>query len=222
MDLSDARALGLSLLAEHGLASWRLVFDRAKRRAGICRYDQSVIGLSAPLTALHDEAEVRDTILHEIAHALAGPSAGHGPRWQAIARRIGCSGQRCVPAESPRVPGAWVGTCPAGHTSELHRRPVRVRSCSVCSPGVFSADHILEWSHRGRAVPMHPNYVAELAAIRAGRQVLVLAPGMRARIVAPGPWHGAVGTVVKRGRTRYHVKVKGDLLGVPFGAAELA
>ena len=34
------------------------------------------------------EAEIRDTILHEIAHALAGPEARHGARWKAIARRI--------------------------------------------------------------------------------------------------------------------------------------
>ena len=220
MEMSDARRLAGALMAEHGLASWRLEFDRAKRRAGICRYDRATIGLSAPLTRLHSESEVRDTVLHEIAHALAGPGAGHGPRWQAIARRIGCSGERCVSAESPRVPGAWVGTCPVGHTAELHRRPERVRSCSVCTPGRFSADHILEWTHRGQPTPMHPNYLAELEAIRTGRRVRIAAPGMQVRITAAGPWQGTVGTVVKRGRTRYHVKVKGDLLGVPFGVAE--
>ena len=220
MELTAARRLGLALMAEHGLLRWQLEFDRAKRRAGICRYDRTTIGLSGPLTRLHSEAEVRDTLLHEIAHALAGPRAGHGPRWQAIARLIGCTGERCVPATSPRVPGAWVGTCPAGHTAELHRRPERVRSCSTCAPGRFSADHILEWTHRGQPASMHPNYRAELEAIRCGRPVLVAAPGMRVRITASGPWHGAVGTVVKRGRTRYQVKVKGDLLGVPFGVAE--
>lgn len=220
MDLSAARTLGLTLLAEHGLTQWRLEFDRAKRRAGICRYDRRTIGLSGPLTRIHSETEVRDTLLHEIAHALAGPRAGHGPRWQAIARRIGCSGERCVSPESPRVPGAWVGTCPAGHTSELHRRPERVRSCSTCTPGRFSPEHILEWTHHGRPAVMHPNYLAELEAIRTGRPVLVAGPGMKVRITAPGPWQGSVGTVVKRGRTRYHVKVKGDLLGVPFGVAE--
>lgn len=182
MDLAAARSLGLALMAEHRLTSWRLEFDRAKRRAGVCRYDRSVIGLSEPLTRLHSEAEVRDTILHEIAHAIAGPRAGHGPLWREVARRIGCSAQRCVPAEAPRVPGAWVGVCPAGHTSELHRRPVRVRSCSTCLPGRFSVDHILEWTHHGQPAAMHPRYVAELAQIdRLADQLRAIAAGSRPR-----------------------------------------
>ena len=32
---------------------------------------------------------VTEVILHEIAHALAGPEAGHGPEWKAIAIRLG-------------------------------------------------------------------------------------------------------------------------------------
>jgi len=90
VDLEDARRLATELMTRHGLAGWRFELDRAKRRAGICRHQQRTIGLSAPLTRLHPEAEVRDTILHEIAHALAGPRAGHGPAWVATALRIGC------------------------------------------------------------------------------------------------------------------------------------
>ena len=32
-----------------------------------------------------------DTILHEIAHAIAGANAGHGPVWKAVAKRIGAA-----------------------------------------------------------------------------------------------------------------------------------
>ena len=83
VDLDDAARMARALMAEHGLRGWSLVFDRAKRRAGICRYDQRVIGLSAPLTALHGEADVRDTVLHEIAHALVGARHGHDATWRA-------------------------------------------------------------------------------------------------------------------------------------------
>ena len=38
-----------------------------------------------------NEEEIRDTVLHEIAHAIAGPEAGHGPLWKATARRIGAT-----------------------------------------------------------------------------------------------------------------------------------
>ncbi|MYB34820.1 MAG: SprT family zinc-dependent metalloprotease [Gammaproteobacteria bacterium] len=33
----------------------------------------------------HQSEQVNDAILHEIAHALAGPKAGHGSEWKAIA-----------------------------------------------------------------------------------------------------------------------------------------
>lgn len=105
MDTRDAHDLARALLAQHGLTSWSVEWDSAKTRAGVCRFPEQTIGLSAPLTRLHDEAEVRDTILHEIAHALAGPQAKHGPRWRQVARSIGCSGRRCTSEESERIAG---------------------------------------------------------------------------------------------------------------------
>ena len=133
MEIGAAREMARGLMDEHGLQGWQLTFDRAKRRAGVCRPGQRTIGLSRPLTELHDVAQVRDTVLHEIAHALAGPRAGHGPRWREIAAAIGAVPQRCLPSDAPTVAGAWVGTCPAGHTIDRHRRPTQVSSCRECS-----------------------------------------------------------------------------------------
>ncbi|MDT9593684.1 SprT-like domain-containing protein [Nocardioides zeae] len=220
MELSAAHAMATGLLAEHGLEGWTVELDLAKARAGVCRYATRTIGLSAHLTRLHDEVTVRDTVLHEIAHAIAGPRAGHGPTWRAVARRIGCAADRCLPADAPRVPGAWLGVCPAGHTAERHRRPERLASCATCRPS-FSAEHLYEWTHRGRPEPMHPNYVAELEALRTGRPVVRLGPGHVVRIVAPGSHHGRRGVVAKRGRTRYQVRVGRTMLSVPFAGVEL-
>lgn len=229
MDLSEVRRLGLALIAEHGLDGWRLELDRARRRAGVCRYDRSVIGLSAPLMRLYDEAEVRETILHEIAHALAGARAGHGPRWRAIARRIGSTGARCIDDDAPRVPGAWVGRCDwCGYTVELYRRPQRVRFCTDCWPGPNGHDHVLEWTFKGETVPMHPAYVAELAQVRRFQEALRsiettyarVPVGGSVRITAHGRFQGTIGTVMKRGRTRYHVRIPGGVVTVPFPYAE--
>jgi hypothetical protein len=184
----------------------------------VCRYADRVIGLSAPLTVLHDESEVRDTVLHEIAHALVGPAHRHDAVWRATARRIGASGERCVPAGAPRVEGAWVGVCPAGHVHDRHRRPERVLSCRECSPR-FSVDHVLQWTHRGRPAAMHPNYRAELAALHAGRSLALAPPGARVRVVVPGQYDGRVGRVLKRGRTRYHVQLPEGVLQVTFAGA---
>lgn len=209
------------LLLEHGLTRWRVELDGAKRRAGVCRFADQVIGLSAPLTELHGEEEVRDTVLHEIAHALVGPSHGHDRIWRATAVRIGCSGARCMDSDAPRVAGDWVGVCPAGHVKDRHRRPERVMSCGLCSR-TFSADHVYTWSYRGRPAPMHPNYLAELSALREGRRLHVLPVGARVRITLPGEHLGRVGRVVKRGRTSYHVRVAEGLLRVAFAGVEPA
>lgn len=144
MDIDDARGLAEGLLRLHGLLEWRVVFDRAKTRAGVCRFSRREIGLSGPLTALHSPAEARDTVLHEIAHALVGPQHKHDAVWRAEAARLGCSARACLPPESPRVPAPWLGTCPAGHTVSRHRRPVRLGSCPRCSP-TYSPEHVFQW-----------------------------------------------------------------------------
>lgn len=223
MDLNDARLLGRRLLDQHGLTDWTLVLDRAKRRAGVCRPGRRQIGLSAPLTALHPEAEVRDTILHEIAHALVGPQHGHDAVWRATALRIGCSGERCSSQDVPAIDGDWIGECAAGHRITRHRRPERPATCRQCAPR-FDPDHLFSWTFRGRLAPMTPGYVAELESLRAPAEATPptrrLRLGDRMRIVAEGPYHGAVGTLVKRGRTRYHLEIDGRVLTVPFPLAE--
>ncbi|HEY7720133.1 MAG TPA: SprT-like domain-containing protein [Pedococcus sp.] len=250
MDPRAALALARGLLAEHGLHDWRVGLDRAKTRAGACRFARREITLSAPLTRLHSEAEVRDTILHEVAHALVGPSHGHDDVWRATALRIGCSGQRCVPADAPRVEGAWRGTCARGHVRHRHRRPQRPVSCGTCSR-TFDVRHLLEWTHHGRRADLGPAYAAQVAALRAAADAadaaVAAAPpgslehlartlwgdaaavprprlvrGARGRCLAPGRYHGVVGEVVKVGRTRYHLRVPAGVLTVPFALVEAA
>jgi predicted SprT family Zn-dependent metalloprotease len=219
MELRVAFDLAVRLVQQHGLHGWRVELDGAKRRAGVCRFTERVIGLSAPITRVHTEAEVRDTILHEIAHALVGPQHGHDQHWRQVAKAIGCTGQRCVPSEAPRIQGAWIGVCSAGHVKDRHRRPERVMSCAQCRPE-FSVDHVFEWTHRGRPASMHPNYQAELDALQSGRSLLRLPVGTRVRVTLAGEFHGVEGRVVKVGRTSYHVKVQGEVLRVVFAGAE--
>ncbi len=169
MEVTRALATGRRLLREHGLDDWTIVADRAKTRAGVCRFAKRQIGLSAPLTALHSEDEVLDTILHEIAHALVGPQHGHDAVWRAKARAIGCSGERCVSSDAPRVPGDWVGRCPAGHEKHRHRAPARLMSCGECSRR-FDPRHLFTWTYRGRPATLPGTYAAQLAALAATRR----------------------------------------------------
>ena len=213
----EARRLATGLMARHGLTGWRLVFDNAKTRAGVCRYDRKEIGLSGPLISLYAREQVTETVLHEIAHALAGPRHGHDRVWRATARRIGCSGQRCLPVDAPSVEGPWVGICPAGHRTTAHRQPIRVKSCRGCSPG-FAETAIYTWSYRGAPAEMDPRYDAELARLR-GDESVPAQVGDRVRLTGTGKYAGLAGTVVKRGRTRYQVRTGAGLLSVAFTAA---
>lgn len=224
MELTAARRLASGLIARHGLTGWRLVFDNAKTRAGVCRFDRKEIGLSRPLVSLYGVEQVTETVLHEIAHALVGPRHGHDRAWRATARRIGASGERCMPPNAPSVEGPWVGVCPAGHRTNAHRRPIRVKSCRDCSPG-FTTSAIYTWSHHGLPASMDPRYEAELARIRAGRTTASPAPiplqiGERVRLTGIGRYADLTGTVVKRGRTRYHVQTRAGLLSVAFTAVQ--
>lgn len=223
MELNAALTMGRELMAEHGLAHWLLRLDRAKTRAGVCRATKREISLSAHLTRLHTEAEVRDTILHEIAHALVGPEHRHDSVWRRKALEIGSSGQRCSSPDAPGVAGPWVGTCARGHSSSRHRVPTRVALCTVCRGP--ERDRVVEWTFHGRKVAMHPNYVAELESFLLGvphRAPGRFGAGQVVRICAPGEFDGLVGPIVQRGRTRYRVRVPEGVLSVPFAWVEAA
>ncbi|HZZ43842.1 MAG TPA: SprT-like domain-containing protein [Tepidisphaeraceae bacterium] len=94
----EARDLAVRLMREHGLAGWGFRFDRARRRFGSCRWTERVITLSRPLVILNSPEQVRDTILHEIAHALA-PGDGHGAAWRQKCREVGAMPRRCYTDE---------------------------------------------------------------------------------------------------------------------------
>jgi predicted SprT family Zn-dependent metalloprotease len=134
---SATQSLALQLMAQHGLADWSFGFNRRKRTLGLCWYRRQRIELSLHFTLANDEPLVRDTILHEIAHALAGEKAGHGPRWKALCTQIGCKPERCD-RSAAMPPGRWRAACPGcGHEFSRHRRPRRDRTyaCRTCGPG---------------------------------------------------------------------------------------
>ena len=244
MDLRAALVLARALAAEHGLHDWSVTLDRAKARAGACRFAHRQISLSAPLTRLHTDAEVRDTILHEIAHALVGPRHGHDEVWRATAVRIGCSGERCVSPDAPRVEGAGSGPAlPAtpGTGTAGHSAPSPARCAARCSTSVTCwsgpttgvrcacrPSTTRRWPHCAPA-PRRPQQPGRgpRPATRAchswrRRPGAPTTSGSRARCLAPGKYYGVVGQVVKRGRTRYHLRIPAGVLTVPFALVEAA
>jgi len=146
-DLHDVRREAEHLIATHLDESWSFAFDNAKRRAGQCDYTRKRITVSRYLSARYDDDTNRQTLLHEVAHALAGPRAAHGPAWKRVARAIGYTGGVTHHGETATELAPWVGVCPAGHVAHRHRRPTRPMSCARCSPR-FDERHLFAWRRR--------------------------------------------------------------------------
>ena len=119
--LAEIETMAAALLAEH-CPTVEFAWDRAVKRAGVCKFRPVpggpsvpfLITLSRPIFSHSEEArrEARDTLLHEIAHALAGIAAGHGPAWRQVARSLGCSTERCH--DLPVPPSGIVRWCSGG------------------------------------------------------------------------------------------------------------
>ncbi len=146
MDLHAAKILATDLIRQHGLLGWSFRFDRARRRFGSCRVRARLITLSRPLTLLNSDAQVRDTILHEIAHALA-PKDGHGARWKAACRKLGAKPVRCfndkevvAPARKPARYQIGCGRC--GWWAQRRRLNARPLVCRSCRDQVIYRDTI--------------------------------------------------------------------------------
>ena len=60
----------------HGLEEWTLRFGAARRRLGACFVQPKIIEIARWHAAHGESRDVTNTILHEIAHALAGAKAG--------------------------------------------------------------------------------------------------------------------------------------------------
>lgn len=140
-----ARNLANALLEEHGLRDkgWRFAFDESKSHFGLCDYRRKVIFLSRIFCLTITDEHVKDTLLHEIAHALT-PGHGHDAIWKAKARSIGCTGDRCgnIANEAKdekslerfnRLKYKYSYTCPECKNVIYHKKLVRGAICKCKS-----------------------------------------------------------------------------------------
>lgn len=147
-ELSRVTTWAQALIAMHlDPAVWSFGFDNAKRRAGLCNFTTKNITVSRYLAARYDDDEIHQILLHEVAHALAGPRAGHGPKWRRVAAELGYEGSRLHDGQTADELAPWVGTCPSGHVLYRHRRPSRTTSCGKCSRS-YDPRFLLSWAHR--------------------------------------------------------------------------
>lgn len=156
--LVRVQARALQLMAEWNLHSpeWGFAWNRRKRAMGRCVFP--IAGVTPGSIQLSEgfvlgnnsEDLIVDTILHEIAHGLAGSTAGHGLLWKEWCRRVGANPERIgVGAEMPA--GPWKAICRnCGTVYSLFRRPkhlgLPVYFCSV--PACGKRVQQLDFRHR--------------------------------------------------------------------------
>ncbi|CAN5416765.1 hypothetical protein BH09PLA1_BH09PLA1_15130 [soil metagenome] len=144
MNLFEAKHLASDLMKRHGLLGWTFRFDHARRRFGSCQPRRKIITLSRPLTLLNGLEQVRDTILHEIAHALT-PGDNHGAKWKQACRRIGARPTRCytqdeVIAPPQREAAYQIGCAKCLWWVDRRRLSRRQLVCKTCRSPVIYRD----------------------------------------------------------------------------------
>ena len=146
--------MGTALLAELAPA---FTFDTEAtvRRAGVCKYrldGGGTVALSVHYIKHATAADVVDTLLHEVAHAIAGHAAGHGPEWKRVARLLGCSANRCADLPAAMRGGRYEARCSAeccdhalGYRQRLSDSMRHRAMCQHCKAAVEWIDHGSAW-----------------------------------------------------------------------------
>ena len=130
----------LEQINKYNLNSWKIKFDYAKRRAGLCDFRKKVISLSKYYISYADKEHIKDTILHEIAHALVGPRQGHNKIWKKTALSLGCSGTRCHQLNF--IKAKWIISCKNNCFSQERHRRKNGLICRTCkSPVIYKKNN---------------------------------------------------------------------------------
>jgi len=148
--LINAQTLAQTLMQQNELEGWTFHFDRAKRRFGACNYTTKTISLSRHLTQLNSAAQVRETLLHEIAHALT-PGAHHGEAWQRACKQLGIDPKRTYSSaqvEQP-APRYWLVCKSCNLKVPRNRRSRKTFACKRCcdekNGGRYSEKYALQF-----------------------------------------------------------------------------
>ncbi len=155
LTLDEAERLARSLMRQHGVIAdgWVFQWSSAKRRLGAAGITQrrdpktgsvqtvKAIRLSKHLVAMNPEPVVRDVILHEIAHAMAGLENGHNHVWRAACEQVGAKPQRLADTSVRVIEGRYTivcGQCDKALGTRHRRSSPKTMArvyCKRCGPG---------------------------------------------------------------------------------------
>lgn len=124
MKVNDAIILAQELMSLYLDKTWGLQLNKRHAALGCCNFNKKKIYLSVHFIEHNDEKQVTEIILHEIAHAIAGLKAGHGPKWAKECRRLGI--EPIVRYHDANMPvGKYTAVCKkCNHRYNKHRKPM--------------------------------------------------------------------------------------------------
>lgn len=129
MDLTVAKETALDFMEYFGLIEkgWTFDFNNAKRSYGRTTYgSKKEISLSKINVKKMSYKDVKDTILHEIAHAIDVEERGtsdHSHKWKVVAERIGADPRAThTKIENSKDDYKYILECTCGKWYGIHRK----------------------------------------------------------------------------------------------------
>ena len=124
MKLENALKLARSLMDEFGLKKWKIKINKSRVDCGVCDFDEKTIYFSEYFLKLNRIKQIKDIILHEIAHAILPIEAGHSQIWKDKCIEIGCTPERFASVSCKMPEMKWKGKCPnCLELNERHYKP---------------------------------------------------------------------------------------------------
>lgn len=144
MTRNEINLLANQLIYKHSeLSMWRFGFSNKKASYGTCYYKKRIIALSSYFVDSMTDEAIKDTLIHEIAHALT-PGRHHDWVWRRKCIELGGNGQVRGSAkeflkDNVTLESKYSLVCPCcGKITPIHRKPKRIYSCGKCSPNVYN------------------------------------------------------------------------------------
>jgi SNF2 family DNA or RNA helicase len=130
MDRNTAAKMLRELMDSHGLKDWSIRMNTTMDSGylGMCSEKDKCIILNAHHVDIHPDAEVKDTMLHEIAHALVGSKNQHGYVWARKAEELGA---RTTPCNHFSLPAHVIDAIRSGATVEMTFETIQIPKYKV-------------------------------------------------------------------------------------------
>ncbi len=107
MNITEAKKLAKDAAIKNRIFGWKIFFSDSNKMCGLCWYTFKTLEFSKPHFDINSPDVCRDTILHEIAHAIVGYNHDHDEVWKNKCREIGAIPEEFIDTTNRVVNLAW-------------------------------------------------------------------------------------------------------------------